>query len=215
MTALHKHGTTKLFVKPSGKLPRMIRIRRPTFSRLNGNATKCLSLGQVRRDERGKRKKTLCKSRNCIIGHKPCAARRNHHRIYHLSDLGMRSKPVDDNLNGRRVGKHPRLERANIIDAKNRIKLRGDKVGRNGMDRRNAMRVLRRERGKDSATVKPIGVESAKIRLHTGVAARIASSDCKTARRYCIVHDAYYITQRQGSGRRFRRLSARVPPWGD
>ena len=117
----------------------------------------------------------------------------------------MLGKPIGNNLNCGRVRKHPRLKCANIVDAKNRIKLRCYEVGRNGVDCRNAMRVLRRERGKDSAAVNPVGVESAKIRLHAGVTAGIASGNGKATRRYCTVHDAYYITQRQGSGRRFHR----------
>ena len=67
MTALHKHGTAELFVKPCGKLPRMGRIRSATFYRINGNSAKRFGLGQVRRDERGKRKKTLRESCNCIV----------------------------------------------------------------------------------------------------------------------------------------------------
>lgn len=205
MAALHKHGTAELFVKPGGKLPRMIRICRATFSRINGNSAKRLGLGQVRRDERGKRKKTLRENCNCIVRHEPRAARRNHHRVYHLCNLGMRGKPVGNDFNGRRVGKHPRLKCANIVDAKNRVKLRSDKVGRNGVDCRNSRRVLRRERCKDSATMETVGVKSAQVRLNAGVAARITSGDCKTARRYCTSHDMYYITQRQGIGPRFRR----------
>ena len=205
MTALHKHGTTKLFVKPGCKLPRMGRICRATFSRIYCNAAKRLGLGQVRRDKRGKRKKSLRENRNCIVGHEPRPARRNHHRVYHLCNLRMRGKPTGDYFNGRRVSKHTRLERANIIDTKNCIELRSDKVGRNSVNCRDAMRVLRRKRGKDSAAVKIVGVESAKIGLDAGVATGIASGNGKATRRYCTVHDVYYITQRQRSGRRFRR----------
>jgi len=205
MTALHKHGTAELFVKPCGKLPRIGRIRSASFYRINGNSAKRFGLGQVRRDERGKRKKALSKNHNCIVRHKPRAARRNHHRVYHLCNLRMPGKPVSDDFNGRRVGKHPRLERTNFVDAKNRVKLRSDKTCRNGVYRRNSRRILRRQRSKDSATMKPIGVESTQIRLHASVAAGITSSDGKTARRYCTNHDTYYITRRQGIGRRFRR----------
>ena len=205
MTALHKHGTAELFVKPFGKLPRMIRIRRATFCRINGNSAKRFGLGQVRRDERGKRKKTLRESCNCIVRHEPRAARRNHHGVYHLCNLRMRSNPASDDFNGRRVGKHPRLKSANLVNAKNRIKLRSDKVGRNGVDCRDSRRGLRRQRRKDSTAVKPIGVKCAKIGLNTGVAAGITSGNGKTARRYRTVHNAYYITQRQGNGRRFHR----------
>jgi len=205
MTALHKHGTTKLFVKPGCKLPRMGRICRATFSRIYCNAAKRLGLGQVRRDERSKRKKSLRESCNSIVGHKPRSTCRNHHRIYHLCNLRMRGKPVGNNFNGGGVGKHSRLERANIVDAKNRIKLRRNKVGRNSVDCRDAMRVLRRKRGKDRTAVKSVSVESAKICLDAGVATGIASGNGKATRRYCTVHDVYYITQRQRSGRRFRR----------
>ena len=44
MTALHKHCTAKLVVKTGGKLPRMSRISRATFSRINGNSAKRLGL---------------------------------------------------------------------------------------------------------------------------------------------------------------------------
>jgi len=205
MTALHKHGTAELFMKLNSELPRMIRIRSATFSRINGNSAKRFGLGQVRRNERGKRKKTLCENCNCIVRHKPSAARRNHHRVYHLCDFRMRDKPVGKNFNRCRICEHSRLKCANLIDIKNRVKLRSDKVGRNGVDCRNSRRVLRRERCKDSATMETVGVKSAQVRLNAGVAARITSGDCKTARRYCAVHDVYYITQRQGSDRHFRR----------
>ena len=205
MTALHKHGTAELFVKPGGKLPRMIRICRATFSRINGNSAKRFGLGQVRRDKRGKREKTLRESCNCIVRHEPRAARRNHHRIYHLCNLGMLGKPIGNNLDCGRVRKHPRLKCANVVDAKNRVKLRSDKVCRNGVDCRDFRWVLRRQCRKDSAAMKPVGVKSAQVRLNAGIAARITSSDCKTARRYCTSHDTYYITRRQGIGRRFRR----------
>ena len=205
MAALHKHGTAELFIKPSGKLSRMGRIGRATFSRINGNSAKRFGLRQVRRDKRGKREKTLRESCNCIVRHEPRTARRNHHGVYHLCNLRMPGKPVSDDFNGRRVGKHPRLKSANLVNAKNRIKLRSDKVGRNGVDCRDSRRVLRRQRRKDSTAVTPIGVKSAKIGLHAGVAAGITSGNCKTARRYCTAHDTYYITRRQGIGRRFRR----------
>ena len=205
MTALHKHGTAELFMKPSSKLPCARRICRATFSRIDGNSAKRLGLGQVRRDERGKRKKTLRESGNSIIGHKPRATRRNHHRVYHLCNLGVRGNPISDDFNGSRIGKHTRLERANIVDTKNRIKLRRNKVGRNSVDCRDAMRILRRKRGKDCAAVKPVGMKSAKIGLNAGVTAGIASCNGKATRRYCTVHDAYYITQRKGSGWRFHQ----------
>ena len=205
MTALHKHCTAILVVKTGGKLPRMSRISRATFSRINGNSAKRLGLGQVRRDERGKRKKTLRESCNCIVRHEPRAARRDHHRVYHLCNLRMPSKPVCDDFDCGRICKHPRLERATLINAKNRVKLRSNKVGRNGMERRNSRWSLRRQRRKDSATMKPVGVESAQIRLNASVAARITSGNGKTARRYCIFHDTYYITRRQRIGRRFDR----------
>ena len=56
------------------------------------------------------------------------------------------------------------------------------------MDRGDAERILRRERGEDSAAVEPIGVESAKIGLHPRVAAGIASGDGETAWIDYIVH---------------------------
>ena len=205
MTALHKHGTAELFMKPSSKLPCARRICRATFRRIDGNSAKRLGLGQVRRDERSKRKKSLRESCNSIVGHKPRSTCRNHHRIYHLCNLRMRGKPVGNNFNGGGVGKHSRLERANIVDAKNRIKLRRNKVGRNSVDCRDAMRALRRKRSKDCAAVETVGMKSAKIGLDAGVTAGIASGNGKATRRYCTVHDAYYITQRQGSGRRFHR----------
>ena len=59
--------------------------------------------------------------------------------------------------------------------------MRGKPVGDNFDCRR--IRILRRERGEHSATVKPVGVERAKIGLHAGVAAGIASGDSETARR--------------------------------
>ena len=205
MTALHKHSTAELPVQPGGKLSRMSRICRATFSRIDGNTAKRLGLGQVRCDKRGKRKKTLRESCNSIVGHKPRSTRRNHHGIYHLCNLGARSNPISDDFNGSRIGKHTRLERANIVDTKNRIKLRRNKIGRDSVDCRDAMRILRRKRGKDRAAVKSVSMESAKVGLYAGVAAGIASGNGKATRRYCTVHDAYYITQRQGSGRRFRR----------
>ena len=81
----------------------------------------------------------------------------------------MRGKTVGNDLDCGGVCKHPRLKSANIVDAKNSIELRSDKVGRNGVDCRNTMRVLRRERSKNSASVETIGVESAKVRLHAAL----------------------------------------------
>ena len=101
----------------------------------------------------------------------------------------MSSKPIGDDFNRRGVGKHTRLKSANIIYSKNRVKLRGNEIGRNGVDRRNSRWVLRRQRRKDSAAMKPIGMERAQIRLNAGVATGITSGDCKTTRRYCTVHD--------------------------
>ena len=117
----------------------------------------------------------------------------------------MLGKPIGNNLNCGRVRKHPRLKCANIVDAKNRVKLRCNEVGGNGVYGRDSRWVLRSKRRKDSAAMKPVGVKSAQVRLNAGVAAGITSSNCKTARRYCTAHGTYYITQRQGSGRRFRR----------
>ena len=95
----------------------------------------------------------------------------------------MRGKPVGDNFDCRRIRQHPGLHSANVVDAKNRVKLRGDEVDGNGVDCRNTMRILRRERGEHSATVKPVGVERAKIGLYAGIAAGVASGDSETARR--------------------------------
>ena len=55
MTALHENGATELVMKPTSKLPRMGRIGRATFRRIDCNSAKRLGLWQVRRDERGER----------------------------------------------------------------------------------------------------------------------------------------------------------------
>ena len=90
MTALHKHGAAKLFVKPGCELPCARRICRAAFRRIGSNSAKCLGLWQVRRDERGKRKKTLRESGDCIVwsihGSEPRLFLRNLHRIAHRID---------------------------------------------------------------------------------------------------------------------------------
>lgn len=77
-----------------------------------------------------------------------------------------RRQLVCNHPDDRRLGEHARLERTNVVDAKDGIKLCGNKLRRHGMNRRNPKRILRRQRGKDGATVKPVSMKGAQVGLH-------------------------------------------------
>ena len=93
----------------------------------------------------------------------------------------MRRQLVRNHPDDRRLGEHARLERTNVVDAKDGIKLRGNELRRHGLNRRNPKRILRRQRGKDRAAVKPVGMKCAQVRLHAGIAARVTSRNGQTA----------------------------------
>ena len=93
----------------------------------------------------------------------------------------MPADPIGDHLDRRRVGQHARLQGADVIDAQDRVELRRHEVRRHRMDRRDAERILRRQRGKDGAPVASVVVERPQIGLHARIATRVGTGDRKTA----------------------------------
>ena len=104
----------------------------------------------------------------------------------------MALQPFGDRFDGFRVGQHSRLQRLYRICSQNRVQLRRDEIGRYRMYGADPEGILRRQRGEYGAAVQSVRMESAEVRLHPRIAARVAARYGQAAWMYrirAVVHD--------------------------
>src|ERR1019366_7315368 len=89
----------------------------------------------------------------------------------------MACEPLRYCLDRRRPKKHADLHRIDRKIGEDRVHLGGDETGRHVIDRGNALRVLRGQRGDDGRTIDAERGEGLQVRLDAGATARIRACD--------------------------------------
>ena len=121
-----------------------------------------------------------------VVG-KRRAAGRDHHRIEHDRQarlLGLQPlEPLRDLLGGEGAADHADLHRVDADVADDRVDLREDHLGRNRVDRGDAERVLRGDRGDRGHRVAAEHGDGLDVGLNPRAAARIRAGDDQDAGR--------------------------------
>ena len=110
------------------------------------------------------------------------AARRHKYRIEDDGHVGPRRKPVRDDLRDLTRRQHADLDRRHANVVENGVDLAGQELGRRDVNRGDAPRVLRGQRGQDGHAVAAERRERLEIGLDAGTAAGIRSGDGQEVR---------------------------------
>ena len=138
---------------------------------------------QVRGDHAGQRQQARAQRVECGVGEQLGAGGGDHDRIQHHERRQVRIQCVGHGMDHLRRRQHAELDRADVEIVEAGIQLRAQEVDRRHVDRADAARVLRGQRGDRTEAVHAMRGEGLEVGLDAGAAAGIGAGDGECAGR--------------------------------